>query len=53
MNKDVIIAAGVGIGIGLLTGAVLGLLFAPLRGEETRKVIAGKAAEIMDKIQAR
>jgi len=34
--------------VGLGTGAVLGLLFAPRRGEETREQLRSKANDLMD-----
>ena len=50
MHKDTIISAGIGLGIGLLTGALLALLFAPQSGEQTRRLIAEKATEVKGKL---
>jgi len=47
MNKD----HAIGIGIGLLSGAVIGgviaLLYAPKTGKETRQLIKGKATDMV------
>jgi gas vesicle protein len=51
MNKDLVI----GIGIGLLAGAVIGgvvaLLFAPQSGKETRQMIKDKAVDVVDTVK--
>lgn len=44
-NKDLF----VGLFIGGLIGAALGILFAPKSGKETRDDIAGKANELLNK----
>lgn len=51
MNRD----RAVGLGIGLLAGAVIGgviaLLFAPRTGKETRQLIKGKATDVADVVK--
>jgi len=51
MNKD----KSIGLGIGILTGAVIGaavaLLFAPKSGKETRKLIKDKTMEVVDTVK--
>jgi gas vesicle protein len=51
MNRD----RAVGLGIGLLTGAiiggVIGLLFAPRTGKETRQLIKEKATDVADLVK--
>ena len=39
----------VGLGVGLVAGAVLALLFAPQSGEETRAYVKEKAKVAVDK----
>lgn len=51
MNRD----KAIGLGIGLLAGAVIGaaiaLLFAPQSGSETRKMIRDKTGEVIDTVK--
>jgi gas vesicle protein len=53
MNKD----KAIGLGIGLLAGAVVGasiaLLYAPKTGKETRKLIKDKTMEVVDTVKER
>lgn len=44
-------AFGIGAGIGIAIGAILGLLFAPKPGKETRKMLAEKAKKLKEKIK--
>ena len=47
-NAGKVLAA---LGIGMLAGAILGVLYAPDKGSETRKKISSKAGEMADKIK--
>lgn len=38
-----------GLVLGVLLGVVLALIFAPMRGDETRAAVAHKAADVKDK----
>lgn len=44
-TKNILVAAGAGV----VVGAVLGVLFAPAKGSETRAAIGDKAKSIKDK----
>jgi hypothetical protein len=47
LGNAVRLAAGIGVGIGL------GLLFAPARGQDTRRAIAGSVQQFGDKVRKR
>lgn len=49
MNKDNLASFGIGIGVGLLIGGILGILYAPKSGTETRQIIKDKAVELKEK----
>ena len=53
MNRD----RTIGVGIGLLAGAVIGgaiaLLYAPKSGKETRQLIRDKTVEVVDTARAK
>ena len=51
MNKDKAIGLGIGILAGAVVGATVALLFAPQSGKETRKMIKEKATEVVDKVK--
>lgn len=51
MKNSVKIA--IGVAAGLATGAVLGVLFAPNKGKETRQKIADKAKELGDNVRTK
>jgi gas vesicle protein len=53
MNKDVLSGLGIGVGIGLLAGAVIALLYAPQSGQDTRLLISEKVGAVKDKIKDR
>lgn len=38
-----------GFALGLVVGAVLALVFAPMRGEQTREMVAERAVQLKDK----
>jgi gas vesicle protein len=50
-NKDLIAGIGVGLGVGLIVGGVLGILFAPKSGVETRKEIKDKTLELVKRVK--
>lgn len=47
-NINRILAA---VGIGIAAGAILGLLFAPRKGTETRKMLAKKGTQLSDTLK--
>ena len=49
-KKDIWKGVAVGAGVGILAGAVAGILFAPKSGKETRKDIKNYLHEMKDKI---
>lgn len=51
MDKEKLASFGIGIGTGLLIGGILGILYAPKSGKETRAIIKEKAAKVKNKIE--
>jgi gas vesicle protein len=50
MDKEKLASFGIGIGTGLLIGGILGILYAPKSGKETRTIIRDKAVKVKDKV---
>jgi gas vesicle protein len=50
MNKDHAVGFGVGLLTGVVIGGVLGLLFAPQSGKETRQMIKDKTRGVVDSV---
>lgn len=46
MNREELSTFGIGLGVGLVAGGILGLLFAPKSGSETRAIIREKAVDV-------
>jgi gas vesicle protein len=53
MNKNEVSTLGIGLGIGILVGAVLGILYAPKSGKETRQIIKTKATDVVRDVRGR
>lgn len=51
MSKENAKKFAIGTGIGLVLGAIVGILFAPKSGKETREIIKSKATETNAKIR--
>jgi len=51
MNKDHAIGLGIGLLSGVVIGGVLALLFAPRSGKETRQLIKDKATAVVDAVK--
>jgi gas vesicle protein len=51
MNKDKAIGLGIGILAGAVVGAAIALLYAPKTGKETRKLIKDKTMEVVDTVK--
>jgi gas vesicle protein len=49
-EKSVLVSVLAGIGIGVLVGAVAGLLLAPKSGEETREDLSKSLGDLSDKV---
>lgn len=49
MNKDNVGGFGTGLLVGVILGAVVGFLFAPRSGHETREQVKDKAADLFGK----
>ena len=49
-NRNVLVSVLAGIGIGVLVGAVAGLLLAPKSGEETRDDLTKALGDLSDKV---
>ncbi|MFA5049067.1 MAG: YtxH domain-containing protein [Patescibacteria group bacterium] len=52
-NKDTLAGLGIGIGVGLLIGGILGLLYAPKEGKETRQIIRDNADKFAKEVRLR
>ena len=50
MDKEKLASFGIGIGTGLLIRGILGILYAPKSGKETRTIIRDKAVKVKDKV---
>lgn len=50
-KKDVAIGLGIGLGVGLIVGGVLGILFAPQKGSDTRKQIRDESGKFIAKVK--
>jgi gas vesicle protein len=50
-NKDMVSGFGTGFLVGTITGIVLGVLYAPHRGAETRELIKKKAGGAKEKAE--
>jgi gas vesicle protein len=51
MNKDLAIGLGIGLLTGLVIGGVLALLYAPKTGKETRQIIKDKVGGVVDAVK--
>jgi len=49
-DKSVLVSVLAGIGIGVLVGAIAGLLLAPKSGQETREDLSRSMGELSDKV---
>ena len=49
-NRSVLVSVLAGIGIGVLVGAVAGLLLAPKSGQETREDLGRSLGDLSDKV---
>lgn len=49
-DRSVLVSVLAGIGIGVLVGAVAGLLLAPKSGQETRDELGKSVSELSDKV---
>lgn len=52
-KQETLTGIAIGTGIGLLTGIVLGLLYAPKSGKELRQDIQHKADDVSASVRAR
>lgn len=52
-NKDTFSGIGIGLAIGLVLGAAVGILYAPKSGKETRRIIKDKAEKVGADIRAK
>ncbi len=51
MDKEKLASFGIGIGTGLLIGGILGMLYAPQSGKETRKIIRDKSGKFVTQVK--
>lgn len=53
MNRDSASGFGIGILVGVAAGLIVGFLYAPRSGRETREIISGRAREISEQAKER
>jgi gas vesicle protein len=53
MNRENLASFGIGIGVGILIGGIIGILYAPTSGKETRKTIRDKSGKFAADVRAK